>query len=204
MNAMGDLRCGLVALLCVVSSAGLSWSQPTPPAQKPVWRMSVVTDYFWPEGDLRNWADASDLVVVGSVADSRVEVTPSGSHLPPRVTTIYEIAVAEFIKGAGTERKVLLRVSGGRVDIGDKILDVVNASMPRLEKGERYVLLLKRSDSAAARTAADAPIYGPLAGAEAVFVISPDQRIKVPGQGRLARSFEGKSAAALLNELRGR
>jgi hypothetical protein len=194
---------GLVALLPVVCSAALAWGQPTQPGQKPVQRVTIMTNYFHPEGDLRKWADASDLVVVGTVADSRVEVTPSDNEkLPPTVTTIYEVAVGDFVKGAGSDRKVLLRVPGGRVDLGDKILDVVNGTMPRLEKGQRYVLLLKRDDTAAAR--ADGLVYGPLGGADAVFVISPDQRVKAPGQGRLARSFEGKSATALLNELRGK
>jgi hypothetical protein len=194
---------GLVALISIMCSAGVASGQQAQADPKPVQRMTVVTDYIHPEGDLRQWADASDLVIVGTIANSRVEVTPRDSKLPPRVTTIYDVVIDDMVRGTGRDGRVLVRVPGGRVDMGDKILDVVTPSMPRLEKGQRYVLLLKLDDSAAAK-AASTPIYGPLAGGETVFVVSADQHVKTPGQGRLARAFEGKTVAELLTELRGK
>lgn len=132
------------------------------PTSGKVW----VSSHTEPITTLRQMADASELVILGTVLLSYPSFRADASN-PLSLETHVRVGIAEVLKGAvpGFGRFVRVAQLGGRLDD----LEVENRDIGRFQAGERYLLFLQAAREDRFPGASDgAPLYrvtGVFAGA---------------------------------------
>jgi hypothetical protein len=81
---------------------------------------------------------AHDAIVVGQAVSSRAILNKSESFL----VTIYELAVADWVRPSGGPRSIHVAMLGGRVQVDDTTLS--STALPLLEMSSPVLLFLKR------------------------------------------------------------
>jgi hypothetical protein len=186
-----------LALLSLSTLAAAAHTIYTGEQQKPTKVQSFHTDGGpAPATTLEDLWQPSDLVVEGVVVAPPRYVRMPGSGTA--VFTEYAFQVLQVFKRdselVSSDGVITVQRLGGVIDVGSHLEDRTDVNLPRLRKGERYILFLRRLPGENTYTPPTAD-----------FVFLVDKNRVVPrGKGPFAQQHAGREADELVTAIRKR
>jgi hypothetical protein len=160
---------------------------------KPRVASETIVDYLPPPASLDESVLLTDAIVVGSIRDVQTYQPPiNGAGL----RLLYTVQVADILRSHRNLTLPDLQVYrfGGDIDQGDHVTMKVERDFPRFGVGHRYVMFLSWNRVLNG--------FEPKFGPNGIFELMPDGTVDTPGKSSAARSQKGKSAAALIVDIK--
>jgi hypothetical protein len=160
---------------------------------KPTRNAEMIVDYSPPPATLDELVEGADAVVVGSIQSVR-------TYQPPipyaSVRLLYTVEISEVLRIHAALNGSVVQVYrfGGDIDQGDHVTRKVERDFPRFTVGKQYVMFLSWNHVLNG--------FEPQFGPNGVFELIADGKVDTPGQSAVARSQKGKTAAALIAQVK--
>ncbi len=159
---------------------------------KPIAITNMIVDYAERPTALGPAVASASAVVVGRIRDMR-------NYLPPQngatVRTMYTLDVAEVIHSEWPlSQSINVFRYGGDIDEGVRVKRIVESDFPAFMPGREYVMFLLWNNILNG--------FELKFGADSAYEVMPNGTITTHGRSRLAHAQSGRSAAAMIADLK--